>query len=219
DDLESSSSGEDSSNSSPVSDQSTRSKKVKLQHNEQQGRESDSQEESESESGEDVDLESDEHLYNYNNSPAAAGVIHKILITNFMCHEKLEVRLNPCVNFFTGENGSGKSAVLTALSMCLGASAKGTNRALNAKNLIFRGKQKAVLRVEIANKGEEAYRHDLYGDVIVVERTISHKSNGSYTLRDYTNKLVSTKRKDLSDALDFYNIQIDNPVQVLSQDD
>jgi len=53
--------------------------------------------------------------------PAEAGIITKIYCENFMCHRKLTVTLNRNVNFIHGQNGSGKSAILAAVQICLGA--------------------------------------------------------------------------------------------------
>lgn len=56
------------------------------------------------------------------------GCIHSIHVRNFFCHDNLEVTLNRNVNFIVGRNGSGKSAVLTALVVGLGGRASTTNR-------------------------------------------------------------------------------------------
>ncbi len=37
---------------------------------------------------------------------AEAGIIDKVSLVNFMCHSKLDVSLNPNVNFILGRNGS-----------------------------------------------------------------------------------------------------------------
>lgn len=57
-----------------------------------------------------------------------AGKILYMKLTNFMCHDCLEVTFNRYINFITGRNGSGKSAILTALTVGLGARANVTNR-------------------------------------------------------------------------------------------
>lgn len=51
------------------------------------------------------------------------------------------MKLGPLTNFVVGHNGSGKSAVLTAFSLCMGGKAAGTNRAASIKGLIKTGKE------------------------------------------------------------------------------
>lgn len=57
-----------------------------------------------------------------------AGVIAKLELTNFMCHGNLVLDFNPSVNFIVGKNGSGKSAIMTALMVVLGTKAADTSR-------------------------------------------------------------------------------------------
>jgi structural maintenance of chromosomes protein 6 len=75
------------------------------------------------------------------NVPAENAIIEEVQCVNFMCHEKLTVALGPLINFIIGHNGSGKSAVLTALTVCLGGKASSTNRGQSLKSMIKEGKE------------------------------------------------------------------------------
>ena len=110
---------------------------------------------------------------NRQNIATDSGIIEEIQCINFMCHEHLTVPLGPLINFIIGHNGSGKSAVLTALTICLGGKATATNRAQNLKSLIKEGKDFASVTVKIKNRGPLAYKPSQYGDSIIVERHFS----------------------------------------------
>lgn len=146
------------------------------------------------------------------------GIIEEVFCRNFMCHSKLRIRLGPLINFIIGHNGSGKSAVLTALTMCLGGKATASNRGANLKSLIKTGQESAMLAVTIKNQGEGAYKPELYGHSITVERHFSRSSGSGFKLKNAQQKIVSTKRADLDDILDYFAFQLDNPINVLSQD-
>jgi predicted ATP-binding protein involved in virulence len=45
--------------------------------------------------------------------------IKHITVKNFRCFEHLEFDLNPDINIFVGNNGSGKSAVLDAIASAI----------------------------------------------------------------------------------------------------
>lgn len=66
-----------------------------------------------------------------------AGRVEKIQMTNFMCHSNLEVTFNRRINFVTGRNGSGKSAVMAALIVVLGGSASLTGRGSGVAGLLY----------------------------------------------------------------------------------
>ena len=42
--------------------------------------------------------------------------IQKVKVKSFRCFENLTIDLNPDINIFVGNNGSGKSAVLDAIA-------------------------------------------------------------------------------------------------------
>ncbi|KAL6707342.1 Structural maintenance of chromosomes protein 6 [Coniothyrium glycines] len=155
---------------------------------------------------------------NRQNIATDCGIIEEIQCINFMCHEHLTVSLGPLINFIIGHNGSGKSAVLTALTICLGGKATATNRAQNLKSLIKEGKDHSVVTVRIKNQGPLAYKPAYYGDSILVERHFSRSGTSGFKLKDRNGKTVSTKKAELEDILDAFSMQIDNPMNVLTQD-
>lgn len=152
------------------------------------------------------------------NHAAHNGILEQITCVNFMCHEYLKVELGPLMNFIVGENGSGKSAVLTAITLCLGGKATSTNRGGSLKNFIKEGCDRAILIVEIKNQGEDAYRRDLYGDKIRVERHFSKTGASGFKVKSETDRVVSTKKSEVDEIVEYYALQVDNPLNVLSQD-
>ena len=118
--------------------------------------------------------------------------------------------------------GSGKSAILAAIQICLGAGARRTNRARNLKELVRKDAtcSHAKVRVTLLNRGDDGYEHDTYGDSITVERTIALKGGyNGYKLLDSEMKEQSRSKKDLDEMLDRLNIQVENPVAILDQED
>ncbi|XP_025687133.1 structural maintenance of chromosomes protein 6B isoform X2 [Arachis hypogaea] len=146
-----------------------------------------------------------------------AGTIKKIRLENFMCHENFEMEFGNAVNFVLGQNGSGKSAILTALCVAFGSRAKKTDRANHLKDLIKKGCSNAVIHVEIQNEGEDAFKPEIYGDVIIVERRISVSAN-SIILKDHQGKRVGYRIADLREMVEHFNIDVDNPCVIMSQD-
>lgn len=151
-------------------------------------------------------------------SEAEVGIIEKITLVNFMCHTMLEVPLGPNVNFIIGRNGSGKSAIMTALVVGLGGKATTTNRGNSLKGFIKNKCSYAQVSIKLRNRGQDAYKPVEYGDYITVERRISNDGSGSYKIKDKDGKVVSHKKDELNHILDQFNIQVDNPVSVLNQD-
>lgn len=155
---------------------------------------------------------------NHQNVPAECGIIEEIRCVNFMCHENLAITLGPLINFIIGHNGSGKSAVLTALQICLGGKATATNRAQNLKSLIKEGQTYSNVQVRIKNQGALAFKPHEYGKSITVERHFNVSGTSGFKLKDENGKVVTTKKSELEDILDAFSMQIDNPMNVLTQD-
>jgi chromosome segregation ATPase len=154
--------------------------------------------------------------------PPEAGIIKSIYVENFMCHRKFTLDLCRNVNFIYGQNGSGKSAILAAIQICLGAGARRTRRARNLKDLVRKDAtcNNAKIRVTLLNRGDDGYQHDIYGDSITVERTIALRGGyNGYKLYDSEMQERSRSKKDLDDMLDKLNIQVENPVAILDQEE
>ena len=75
----------------------------------------------------------------------------------------------------------------------------------------------AEVSIHLKNQGEEAYKHDLYGDSIVITRRFTREGSSSYKIKSRDGKLISTKREELSAICDHMNVQVDNPMNVLTQ--
>ncbi|XP_053671716.1 structural maintenance of chromosomes protein 6 [Anopheles nili] len=146
------------------------------------------------------------------------GKVLKVVLKNFMCHPHLAVEFNKRANLLVGKNGSGKSAILAAMTVGLGCSATQTNRCNSLKDLIKHGETQAVIEIHLENAGFDAYDKERYGSRIICERMISATSGGSYKLKNEHGQVVSTSRAELQKILLAFNIQVDNPICVLNQD-
>ena len=135
-----------------------------------------------------------------------------------MCHEDYTFELGPLINFICGKNGSGKSAILTAITLCLGGKASATNRGARLQDFIKEGKDNASITCTIKNQGDNAYKPESYGNTIRVERHFTRNGATSFKIKSEKGRIISTRRMDLEDILDHMMMQFDNPMSVLSQD-
>lgn len=155
-----------------------------------------------------------------------------------------------------GQNGSGKSAILTALIIGLGAKANATNRSSSIKgndnsiyfclirnlfffnfylkqyawtlswikfdtcstDLIKTGESSATIEVHISNDGSDSYEYGKYGNRIIVVRQIAASGSSTYKLKNASGNVISTSRAELLKLILYMNIQVDNPVCVMTQD-
>ncbi|XP_035890429.1 structural maintenance of chromosomes protein 6 isoform X1 [Anopheles stephensi] len=146
------------------------------------------------------------------------GKVLKIVLKNFMCHRHLAVEFNKRANLLVGKNGSGKSAILAALTIGLGCNAGQTNRCNSLKDLIKHGESQAVIEIHLENTCFDAYERERYGRRIICERTIQASGAGAYKLKNEHGHVVTTSRAELLKVLLAFNIQVDNPICVLNQD-
>ena len=75
-----------------------------------------------------------------------------------------------------------------------------------------------MLRIKVRNLGRDAYKPEIYGESITIERKIGVDSSGGYKIENSRNKTVSSKKDELIAVLDHFNMQIDNPLNFLTQD-
>ncbi|KAJ4291528.1 Structural maintenance of chromosomes protein 6 [Collariella sp. IMI 366227] len=146
------------------------------------------------------------------------GIIESVTCVNFMCHIRLHCELGPLLNFIVGENGSGKSAILTAITLCLGGKASSTNRGGSLKSFVKEGSERAVLTVKIKNRGQDAYKPDIYGESIIVERHFAKAGASGFKIKTVMGQTHSTKKQEVDEIVEYYALQVDNPLNILSQD-
>uniref|UniRef100_A0A3B4A2C9 RecF/RecN/SMC N-terminal domain-containing protein n=1 Tax=Periophthalmus magnuspinnatus TaxID=409849 RepID=A0A3B4A2C9_9GOBI len=145
-----------------------------------------------------------------------AGIVESITLKNFMCHSLLgPFAFGSNVNFVVGNNG-GKSAILTALIVALGGNAQATNRGVALKGFVKEG-ESAEVSITLRNKGRDAFKPDVYGSSITIDMRISHDGLRTYKLKSKA-QVVTTKKDELLCILDNFNIQVNNPVSILTQE-
>lgn len=153
-----------------------------------------------------------------NNSIYPAGYIKKISLKNFMSHKNFEMEFGPTLNFIVGNNGSGKSAILTAITIGLGAKASETNRGHSLKDLIREGSTTARIVIHLENESYGAYQQGIYGKEIIIERILKKDGPALFVLRSENGKEISKKKRDIQTIVDYFSIPISNPMCFLSQD-
>lgn len=78
---------------------------------------------------------------------------------------------------------------------------------------------KATVTIRIANKGLDAHRPEIYGDSILITRTIHKETGGGgYAIAAHDGTVISRKKAELQAIIDQFKIEVDNPASFLSQD-
>ncbi|XP_017084222.2 structural maintenance of chromosomes protein 6 [Drosophila eugracilis] len=145
------------------------------------------------------------------------GKVISMRLTNFMCHSNLFMEFGPNINFLVGNNGSGKSAVITALALGLTSSARATNRASSIQKLIKNGQASATIAITLSNTGLRPFKADVFGPHLTVVRQI-RQSSSTYDLQDARGKSVSKKVSEIRRMLLCFGINVENPIFVLNQE-
>jgi len=140
-----------------------------------------------------------------------------------MCHGELDWEPNKNVNFVTGVNGSGKSSVLQGLVLGLLADSKHTKRYNKLQDFIQKGYNRATVQVTLKNEGEDAYKSEVYGSSITIQRTIKDNGQSTVLIKDHKQNVVKKVTKDAREEgkriLETFRINTDNPIAILQQEE
>ena len=96
-------------------------------------------------------------------------------------HDSFHLRCRPRLNFFCGQNGSGKTAVLHGLQMCLGVSVKQSGRASTGGELIKDDANHCKTMATLWNTGRDAYMPRKYGHEVTIVREMKRTPKGGAT--------------------------------------
>ena len=78
---------------------------------------------------------------------SGAGQVKKIELWNFSCHTHFVIEFNNNVTIVHGANGSGKTSIIDALQICLGAKGSDTSRATKLSGMIKHKCAEAIAKV------------------------------------------------------------------------
>lgn len=73
------------------------------------------------------------------------------------------------------------------------------------------------MTVTLKNEGFDAYKPDRFGKRILITRRFTIQGDSSYKILSEKKVVISTKKADLDDICDHMSIQVDNPLNVLTQ--
>lgn len=76
----------------------------------------------------------------------------------------------------------------------------------------------STLTVKLKNTSDTAFQHEVYGNTIIVERHFSRAGSSNFKLKSSSGKIISNRKFDLDEICDYFALQIDNPMNVLTQD-
>lgn len=71
--------------------------------------------------------------------------------------------------------------------------------------------------VTLRNEGFDAYKPDVYGKKILITRRFAATGSSSYKLCTEKHVVVSNRKVDLDEICDHMDIQVDNPLNILTQ--
>lgn len=166
------------------------------------------------------------------------GFIRSVECINFMCHKNLKVNVGSGITFVSGQNGHGKSAILTALiqvfstdrrmkgergtGSALRRNIEGDKKAKSAKIIVKIQNKKADENLDLVEGGNRGYtmspfEPETYGDIITIEREIFDKSKKLRILSE-SKEVISEKNEVLLKIMRHFSYQFDNRLVIQTQE-
>lgn len=140
--------------------------------------------------------------------------IKSIELINFMCHKHLLIEFEKMITCIGGRNGSGKSAVMIALGILFGRRAQSLERGNSYKSLIKSGCNSSVIRATLSN--HKKYKTEFFQSIII-ERRLKNDTMQLLIMNE-NRKIYSTKKQDLENLLEIFELKFDNPLNYLTQE-
>lgn len=76
----------------------------------------------------------------------------------------------------------------------------------------------AAVTIVLSNIGDNAFKPELYGDKIAITRSIKRSAGNSYTICGTLGPKSACRHKEVVSICDAFNIQVDNPLVILTQE-
>ncbi|KAM3064869.1 Structural maintenance of chromosomes protein 5 [Clarireedia jacksonii] len=137
----------------------------------------------------------------------APGAILRVKLTNFITYDDAEFFPGPNLNMVIGPNGTGKSSLVCAFCLGLGADPKLLGRATKFGEFVKHGMSDAFVEIELQRRPHERENH------IIKLRIIKDGDNREWWLNG-----KKSNHKNVTILTRSLNIQIDNLCQFLPQD-
>ncbi|TID19621.1 structural maintenance of chromosome complex subunit SmcA [Venturia nashicola] len=139
--------------------------------------------------------------------PHKPGAIVRIKVKDFVTYSAAEFLCGPSLNMIIGPNGTGKSTLVCAICLGLGARTSVLGRAKDISEYVKHGCDTAEIEIEL-QKTERMDQNP------IIRHTIKREGNKSaWQLNGRT-----TTHKEVLSFVKAFNIQIDNLCQFLPQD-
>ena len=100
------------------------------------------------------------------------------------------------------------------------ADSKHTKRYTKIQKFIQRGTDKAKIIITLKNQGEDAYKPEVCGTSILIQRTIWSSGQSSVTILDQNETTIRKNREAREEGkriLESFRINTDNPIAILQQ--